>query len=92
MSVGANFLLNSTVQGENVFKLKLGKMLNEEFFPVDYDWLILLAWDLVVKCYLLSACDTCCFIFMGCLTVCFSMFSVTSCLRSYGSNCTTFPY
>lgn len=74
MPVSANFLLNSTVQGENVFKLKLGKMLNEEFFPVDYDWLVLLAWDLVVKCYWLSACDTCYFIFIGCLTVCFGMF------------------
>ena len=74
MHVSANFLLNSTVQGENVFKLKLGKMLNEDFFPVDYDWLVLIAWDLVVKCYWLSACDTCCFIFIGCLTVCFSMF------------------
>ena len=51
MHVSANFLLNSTVQGENVFKLKLGKMLNEDFFPVDYDWLVLIAWDLVVKCY-----------------------------------------
>lgn len=57
MHVSANFLLNSAVQGENVFKLKLGKMLNEDLFPVDYDWLILLAWDLVVKCYWLSACD-----------------------------------
>lgn len=34
MHVSANFLLNSTVQGENVFKLKLGKMLNEDFFPL----------------------------------------------------------
>lgn len=74
MHVSANFLLNSTVQGENVFKLKLGKMLNEDFFPVDYDWLVLIAWDLVVKCYWLSACDTCCFIFIGYLTVCFGMF------------------
>lgn len=32
----------STVQGENVFELKLGKMLNEDFFPVNYDWLVLL--------------------------------------------------
>lgn len=57
MHVSANFLLNSTVQGENVFKLKPGKMLNEDFFPVDYDWLVLyiLAWDLVVKCYWLVA-------------------------------------
>lgn len=64
----------STVQGENVFELKRGKMLNEDFFPVNYDWLVLLEWDLVVKCYWLSACDTCSFIFIGCLTVCFGMF------------------
>lgn len=37
MHVSANFLLNSTVQGENIFKLKLGKI------PVDYDWLVLIS-------------------------------------------------